>query len=117
MNTTSPFIFLFKQQGVGLIEVLITLLIFTTGSLALTQLQLRSLQLAYESHQLSRKVLLQGEAVERLWQERCYLVSLSELEKKNYLLQHFPSLFSHDPEDPQSPIQVWQQHQPVTVDC
>ncbi|MFN3882350.1 MAG: hypothetical protein ACK4L8_13085 [Nitrincola lacisaponensis] len=105
------------QQGVGLTEVMITLLLLSTASLALTQLQLRNLQTAHQSHTLTRESLVQGEAIERLWQQRCYLAWLDAGSRSEYLLGRYPTLFSPDPEHPLSPRQLWDQHAPVTLDC
>lgn len=106
-----------SQRGIGLIEVMITLLLITTGSLALTQLQLRNLQAAHQSHQFSRHALLQGEAIERLWQQRCFLASMSGHDRLEYLLATYPTIFSPDPDDPLSPVNQWQQHRPIVLDC
>lgn len=61
---------IYQQRGIGLPEVMLTLLLLSTGSLVLTQLQLKNLQYAHQSHQLSRQALQQGETIERLWQQR-----------------------------------------------
>lgn len=105
------------QSGVGLFEVLVTLLLISTGSLALAQLQLSNLQTVHQSHQQSRHVLLQSEAIERLWQQRCYLVFLDDHARLEYLLGAYPTVFSPDLDDPLSPVNLWQQHRPVVQDC
>ncbi|WP_417583139.1 prepilin-type N-terminal cleavage/methylation domain-containing protein [Nitrincola sp.] len=105
------------QRGVGLPEVMITLLLLSSGSLALTQLQLRNLQTAYQSQLLTQQTLAHTEAVEHLWQQRCYLAALNSEARQNYLLQGYSTLFSASPDDPTSPGQLWQTHRPVTADC
>lgn len=105
------------QRGIGLPEVMMTLLLFSSGSLALTQLQLRNLQAAHLSHQTSRQALRQGEAIERLWLHRCYLATMDNAERTSYLLDTYPSVFSAEPNDPVSPGQIWQKHKPMAQDC
>lgn len=106
-----------QQRGVGLVEVMITLLLLTSGSLALTQLQLKNLQSAYKSHQDTRKALIYGEAVERLWQQRCYLSNLNSSERDSYLTNAFPDVFGDDSTELLSPAQLWLKHKPVVIDC
>ena len=105
------------ECGIGLPEVMITLLLLSTGSLALTQLQLKNLQSAYQSYQDSRLTLLHGEAIERLWQQRCYLSNMNDTERESYLIDAFPDVFSHASTDILAPTQVWLNHKPVVIDC
>lgn len=105
------------QWGVGLPEVMITLLLLSSGSLVLTQLQLRNLQTAYLSQQLTRQILAHTEAVEHLWQQRCYLASLSSDARQSYLLTDYAALFSAEPDNPAFPASLWQTHRPATADC
>ena len=107
----------YQQRGMGLTEVLITLLLLSTGSLALTQLQLKNLQSVYQSHQDSRLTLQHGEAIERLWQQRCYLANMNDTEREIYLIDAFPDVFSHASTDIMAPSQVWLNHKPVVIDC
>ncbi|KGK41471.1 hypothetical protein LH51_14620 [Nitrincola sp. A-D6] len=105
------------QRGVGLPEVMITLLLLSSGSLALTQLQLRNLQTAHQSQLLTQQTLTHTEAIEHLWQQRCYLAALNSEARQNYLLQDYSNLFSATPDDPSFPGQLWQSHRPATADC
>ena len=106
-----------KQCGMGLAEVLITLLLLSTGSLALTQLQLKNLQSAYDSYQDTRLTLQQGEAIERMWQQRCYLSNLNDMERESYLIDTYPDLFSHASTDFLSANQIWLMHKPAAIGC
>lgn len=106
-----------QVRGMGLPEVMITLLLLSIGSLTLTQLQLRNLQSAHQSHQDTRKALLKGEAIERLWQQRCYLSLMNSVERASYLIDAFPDVFSHDSTDLLAPNEVWLMHKPVVIDC
>ena len=105
------------QGGFGLAEVMLTLLLLSSGSLVLTQLQLRNLQTAHQSKTLTQQTLKQTEAIERLWQQRCYLATLSSDLRQSYLLQNYSELFSDQPEAPNFPSRLWQTHRPATVDC
>lgn len=113
-NTNGSF---YKQCGIGLPEVMITLLLLSSGSLVLTQLQLRNMHAAYESHQASRHALRQGEVIESLWQQRCYLAGLSDAERHSFLKKRYPTLFGDDEQTVMSPSQAWQHHRPMHVDC
>lgn len=106
-----------NQQGTGLVEVLITLLLFTLSSLALTQLQLKNLQTVHESYQWSQQALLRGEVLERLWQERCYLVHMSDQEVADYLRQRYPFVLNALADDPYATIQSWRLPQTGTGHC
>lgn len=105
------------QRGVGLPEVMITLMLLSSGSLVLTQLQLRNLQTAYLSQQMTQQTLAHTEAIEHLWQQRCYLAALNNEARKDYLLEGYAALFSASPDDPASPDNLWQTHRPATADC
>lgn len=105
------------QRGVGLPEVMITLLLLSSGSLVLTQLQLRNLQTAHQSQIFTQQTLKHTEAIEQLWQQRCYLALLSSDERQSYLLTGYPALFSTEPDDPAFPASLWQSHRPATADC
>ncbi|QEW05336.1 hypothetical protein [Nitrincola iocasae] len=105
------------QLGVGLPEVMITLLLLSSGSLALTQLQLRNLQTAYQSQTLTQQTLIRTEAIEQLWQQRCYLAALSSAARQDYLLTDYAELFSAESGDPAFPASFWQTHRPATADC
>lgn len=105
------------QRGVGLPEVMITLLLLSSGSLALTQLQLRNMQAAHQSQLFTRQTLRYTEAIEQLWQQRCYLALLSSDARQSYLLTGYPVLFSTEPDDPAFPATLWQNHRPATADC
>ena len=106
-----------QQRGIGLPEVMITLLLLSSVSLVLTQLQLKNLQSAYQSHQDSRQALQQGEAIERLWQHRCYLSTLDDVERSQYLTNSYPDLFGPHIDSPLSPAILWQQYQYLFKGC
>lgn len=106
-----------QQRGIGLPEVMITLLLLSTASLSLTQLQLKNLQFAYQSHQDTRQALIHGEAIERMWQQRCYLGKMDESARTNYLTLTFPDLFSQDATDPLASTQVWESFKPSVQGC
>lgn len=56
-----------QQIGLSLVEVLITLVILSIGSLAVLQLQIQSLESALDSQKHSRDVLQQGDTHENFW--------------------------------------------------
>jgi Tfp pilus assembly protein PilV len=105
------------QRGVGLPEVMITLLLLSSGSLVLTQLQLRNLQAAHQSQIFTQQTLRHTEAIEHLWQQRCYLAALSSEARQSYLLTDYAALFSAESDNPAFPASLWQSHRPATADC
>ncbi|KAA0876332.1 prepilin-type N-terminal cleavage/methylation domain-containing protein [Nitrincola tapanii] len=67
------------QAGFNLIEIMISLLIFSSLSLALTQLQLNSLHASIQSYQEIYQHLQAQNAQELRWAQRCEFVSASSL--------------------------------------
>lgn len=55
------------QQGMSLIEVLVSLVIFTIGVLGMVGLQARATQLAFDAEDRTRATLLANELASQMW--------------------------------------------------
>lgn len=63
----------FQNKGFSLIEVLVTLVIFSIGLLGMAALQTRALKNTYASFQRSLATLQAQDLVDRLWTSTCIL--------------------------------------------
>lgn len=73
-NSSRRLIFVMKNRGAGLVEVLVTMVVITIGLLGVAGLQMTAFNSSYGTLQRQVASMQVQDAVERLWAEACVLV-------------------------------------------
>ena len=74
----NPHPILSRQRGMTLIEVLVSLLIFSLGFLGLIGMQARAIQISSDAQDRSRAALLANEIISTMWMQKSTNVSAAD---------------------------------------